>query len=102
MGRPEIRFDVEAEGMKIPEFDRKDAIEIMWLDTVTPKHSGWFGKDEYAAFRDTVMLMRNVGMYLDHDDKYIRLCGCADMDDDEITIPMAIPLGCIQSIRGLK
>ena len=89
--------------MKIPKTLKiGDAIEVIWIDTQTPKESGWLGTLEYAAFRKTPMIMKNVGMFRYCDGDYLGLYGCADMGGDEITLPIAIPIGCIKSIRRLK
>ena len=79
-----------------------DAIEVIWIDTQTPKESGWMGPAEYQAFRKTPMTMRSVGMFKDKDKDYLGVCGCMDTDGDEITLVMSIPVGCIKSVRKLK
>ena len=88
--------------MKIPRLNPGDAIEVIWIDTQTPKHSGWMGTEAYMAFRSTPMMMRNVGMFKEKDKDYLGIYGCMDMDGEEITLPMAIPIGCIKSIKRLK
>jgi len=87
--------------MKIPKLKQGDAVEVIWIDTQTPKESGWMGAEEYTAFRSAPMKMRNIGIYREHDKEYLGLCGCMDVDGEETTLIMAIPLGCIKSIRRL-
>jgi hypothetical protein len=88
--------------MRLPKLKSGDAIEVIWIDTQTPKVSGWMTIDEYMAFRSMPMTMKSVGIFVENDNDYIGLCGCMDVDGDESTLIMAIPIGCIKSIRRLK
>ena len=88
--------------MKPSKLSPGTPIEVIWIDTQTPRQSGWMSPEEYAAFRKEPMVMRSVGMFKDKDKQYLGIYGCADMEGEEITLPMAIPIGCIKKIRRLK
>lgn len=79
-----------------------DSVEVLWIDTHTPSVSGWMSVKQYDEFRTSLVAMRNVGIFYAKDDDYLHLVGCQDMDGDEITLPMSIPIGCIKKVRVLK
>lgn len=91
--------------MKIPELPpltKYDVVEVYMLDHHTPKNSGWMSSEDYAKFKDQLLVMKASGLYIDHDDNYLRICTAIDTDDEEKIGTFAILIGSIQQIHKLR
>lgn len=57
---------------EIPKLSRFDAVKILWIDAHS--EDGWISKDKYEDVKKQDMIVETIGYYLDHDDKWLRIC----------------------------
>ena len=76
-----------------------DAVEIKWLDTVS-HDEGWHS--HAIRLTEAESLHKTVGYFLDADEKLTHVCRSYRPSTGTIEGILAIPSGCIQSMKTIK